>query len=102
MCSRGLFEAAHKGLTTATVVEKGDTVGYVDHAPGGRTPVVATQAMKLVGWPGLRVPLELGSGGKRVPGHSAKAGTVVREMSAGEGPDAVRAPSPCGTPSQGT
>jgi hypothetical protein len=46
LCSRGLFEAAHKGLTTATVVEKGDTVDYVDH-----------------------------------------------------GPDAVRAPSPCGTPS---
>ncbi|NEC89505.1 hypothetical protein [Streptomyces sp. SID12501] len=72
MCSRGLFEAAHKGLTTATVVVKGDTVGYVDHAPAAEHRSSPR-----------RLPLELGSAGKRVPGHSAKAGTVVREMSAG-------------------
>ncbi|MFF9868822.1 D-alanyl-D-alanine carboxypeptidase [Streptomyces sp. NPDC013953] len=91
--SRGLIEAAQKGVTSATVAEEGDVVGYVDQPLGGRIPLVATKDVRPVGWPGLTVDLELdlGTGGGPLP-RSAKAGAVVGEVRAGEGAGAVRVP----------
>ncbi|WP_344496828.1 D-alanyl-D-alanine carboxypeptidase [Streptomyces enissocaesilis] len=86
-----LIQAAQKGVESATVVKKGDVVGYVDDGLGGRTPVVSTKDLKPVGWGGLRVELDLGDGGEPVP-HSAKAGTVVGEVTVGTGTGKVTAP----------
>ncbi|MGV9244426.1 serine hydrolase [Streptomyces sp. NPDC003710] len=80
--SQKLIDKVQQSLTTATVVKKGEVVGYVDDQLGGRTPVVATRNMKAVGWPGLRTTLSIG--GKAVP-HEAKAGTVVGKLTVGDG-----------------
>ncbi|MFE6038371.1 D-alanyl-D-alanine carboxypeptidase [Streptomyces sp. NPDC056452] len=89
--SLGLIQAAQKGVDSATVVKKGQVVGYVDNGLGGRTPVVSTKDLKAVGWGGLKVELDLGDGGKTLP-HAAKAGTVVGEVTVGTGPGKVSAP----------
>ncbi|WP_406114835.1 D-alanyl-D-alanine carboxypeptidase [Streptomyces sp. NBC_01014] len=86
-----LIQHSQKTVTSATVVKKGDVVGYVDDGLGGKTPVVATKDLKAVGWPGLKVDLEIGDGGKAVP-HSAKAGTVVGQVTVGSGTGQVAAP----------
>ncbi|MFJ6697292.1 serine hydrolase [Streptomyces sp. NPDC091272] len=87
-----LIEKAQAAVTSATVVKKGDVVGYVDDGLGGRTPVVATKDLKAVGWPGLKVDLAIGGApGKPVP-HTGKAGDVVGEVTAGAGPGKVSAP----------
>lgn len=86
-----VIEAAQGALTSATVIKKGDVVGYVDDRLGGRTPVVATKELKAVGWAGLKVKIEIADGGKTVP-HSAKAGTVVGQLSVGSGTGRVSAP----------
>jgi serine-type D-Ala-D-Ala carboxypeptidase (penicillin-binding protein 5/6) len=86
-----VIEAAQDGVTSATVIKKGDVVGYVDDGLGGRTPVVATKELKAVGWAGLKVEIELADGGRTVP-HSAKAGTVVGQLSVGSGTGRVSAP----------
>jgi D-alanyl-D-alanine carboxypeptidase len=82
--SQKLIDKVQQSLTSATVVKKGDVVGYVDDQLGGRTPVVATKNMTAVGWPGLKTTLSIGAGGKTVP-HSGKAGTVVGELTVGDG-----------------
>lgn len=89
--SIAMIKAAQKGVTSATVVKKGDVVGYVDDGLGGRTAVVATKDLKAVGWGGLDVRIELTDGAEKVP-HSAKAGTVVGELSVGAGTGKVTAP----------
>lgn len=67
------------------MVKKGDVVGYVDDQLGGQTPVVTTKNMTAVGWPGLKTKLSIGTaGGDTVP-HSGKAGTVVGELTVGDG-----------------
>ncbi|MDQ0942751.1 serine hydrolase [Streptomyces sp. V1I1] len=86
-----VIEAAQDGVTSATVIKKGDVVGYVDDGLGGRTPVVATKELKAVGWAGLKVEIELADGGRTVP-HSAKAGTVVGQLSVGTGTGRVSSP----------
>ncbi|MFF3978375.1 serine hydrolase [Streptomyces sp. NPDC001828] len=86
-----LIKAVQNAVTSATVVKKGDVVGYVDDGLGGRTPVVATKDLKAVGWPGLKVDVTLGSGDKPVP-HTAKAGDIVGELSIGTGNGKVTAP----------
>ncbi|MBH1935295.1 D-alanyl-D-alanine carboxypeptidase [Streptomyces sp. AV19] len=89
--------AVQNGLQQATVVKKGQVVGYVDDQLGGRTPVVATKDVKGFGWGGMKAKFALkpkGSKGSKdtaVP-HSAKAGTVVGELLIGSGPDAVKVP----------
>jgi len=82
--SQKLIDKVQQSLTSATVVKKGDVVGYVDDQLGGRTPVVATKNMTAIGWPGLKTKLSLGVGSKTVP-HSGKAGTVVGELTVGDG-----------------
>lgn len=83
--SQELIDTVQQSLTSATVVKKGDVVGYVDDQLGGQTPVVATKNMTAVGWPGLKTKLVIGTaGGDTVP-HSGKAGTVVGELTVGDG-----------------
>ncbi|MFF4957341.1 D-alanyl-D-alanine carboxypeptidase family protein [Streptomyces sp. NPDC001222] len=82
--SQKLIDKIQHGLTSATVVKKGEVVGYVDDQMGGRTPLVATRNMTAVGWPGLRTKLSIGGDGKAVP-HEAKAGTVVGRLTVGDG-----------------
>ncbi|MFD4495428.1 serine hydrolase [Streptomyces sp. NPDC058486] len=86
-----LIKKAQDDVTSASVVKKGQVVGYVDDGLGGQTPVVATKEIKAVGWPGLKVKLALTDGGKAVP-HSGKAGDVVGTVSIGEGAGKVSAP----------
>ncbi|MBT2393601.1 serine hydrolase [Streptomyces sp. ISL-1] len=86
-----VIEAAQAGVTSATVIKKGDVVGYVDDGLGGRTPVVATKEFKAVGWAGLKIEIELADGGRTIP-HTAKAGTVVGQLSVGSGTGRVSAP----------
>ncbi len=90
--SQKLIDKVQQGLVTATVVKKGQVVGYVDDQLGGRTPVVATKNMTAIGWPGLKTRLSMAEGTSAVP-HTGKAGTVVGELRVGDGSsDAVRIP----------
>ncbi|MER5874844.1 D-alanyl-D-alanine carboxypeptidase [Streptomyces sp. NPDC001910] len=82
--SQKLIDKVQKSLTTATVVKKGQVVGYVDDQLGGRTPVVATKNMTAVGWPGLKTHLSIGASDAAVP-HTGKAGAVVGELTVGDG-----------------
>lgn len=83
--SQKLINKVQQSLISATVVKKGQVVGYVDDQLGGQTPVVATKNMTAVGWPGLKTKLSVGLvDGKAVP-HSGKAGTVVGQLTVGDG-----------------
>ncbi|MGW6391281.1 serine hydrolase [Streptomyces sp. NPDC055103] len=86
-----IIQQAQKDVTSAAVVRKNQVLGYIDDGLGGRTPVVATKELKAIGWPGLRVKLELTDGGKAVP-RSGKAGDVVGQVSIGTGVGRVSAP----------
>ncbi|GAA1715760.1 D-alanyl-D-alanine carboxypeptidase [Streptomyces yatensis] len=86
-----LISTLQDALTSATVIKKGDVVGQIDDGLGGTTPVVATKDLKAVGWSGLGVDIKISDGGKKVP-HSAKAGTVVGEVTVGTGPGQLTAP----------
>ncbi|MEY9992088.1 D-alanyl-D-alanine carboxypeptidase (penicillin-binding protein 5/6) [Streptomyces sp. V4I8] len=77
-----LIRAAQDALESATILKKGDVVGYVDDGLGGRTPVVATKDVKAVGWSGLKVKLTFAP--DDVP-HTAKAGTTVGTLTVGDG-----------------
>ncbi|MGV9286582.1 D-alanyl-D-alanine carboxypeptidase [Streptomyces sp. NPDC003719] len=77
-----LIRAAQDTLESSTILKKGSVVGYVDDGLGGRTPVVATQDVKAVGWPGLTVKLTFEA--DEVP-HTAKAGTKVGTLTVGDG-----------------
>ncbi|MGW1814266.1 serine hydrolase [Streptomyces sp. NPDC002125] len=86
-----LIKAAQKGVDSATVVKKGQVVGYVDNGFGTRTPVVATKDLKAVGWGGLEVDLKMTDGGQ-TPAQQAAAGTVVGEVTVGTGTGKVTVP----------
>jgi D-alanyl-D-alanine carboxypeptidase len=77
-----LIRAAQDTLKSSTILKKGSVVGYVDDGLGGRTPVVATQDVKAVGWAGLTVKLTFKA--DEVP-HTAKAGTKVGTLTVGDG-----------------
>ncbi|MFF9157699.1 D-alanyl-D-alanine carboxypeptidase, partial [Streptomyces sp. NPDC014846] len=77
-----LIRAAQGALKSATILKKGDVVGYVDDGLGGRTPVVATKDVKAAGWSGLQVELDFAA--DEVP-HTAKAGTQVGTLTVGDG-----------------
>ncbi|MFJ6721145.1 hypothetical protein [Streptomyces sp. NPDC091259] len=89
--SKDVMIATQKALTNATVVKKGDVVGYVDDGLGGHTPVVATADVQAVGWPSLTITVKLGDGGAKLPG-TAKAGTEVGVLTVGEGASQVKVP----------
>ncbi|MFE6172777.1 D-alanyl-D-alanine carboxypeptidase [Streptomyces sp. NPDC056464] len=85
-----LIRAAQDALQSATILKKGDVVGYVDDGLGGRTAVVATKDVKAVGWSGLKVKLTFAP--DEVP-HTAKAGTQVGTLTVGDGSSgAVKVP----------
>ncbi|MFF4369322.1 D-alanyl-D-alanine carboxypeptidase family protein [Streptomyces sp. NPDC001594] len=86
--SRKIIEAVRGAVTSATIVEKGETVGYVDDGLGHRSPVVATKDVKGVGLRGTRLAIGLDQDAARLPGE-AKAGTVVGRLTVGEEPEAV-------------
>ncbi|WP_445280498.1 D-alanyl-D-alanine carboxypeptidase [Streptomyces sp. DSM 118148] len=77
-----LIRSAQGALKSATVLKKGDVVGYVDDGLGGRTPVVATKDVAAAGWSGLKVKLSFTSD---VVPHTAKAGTKVGSLTVGDG-----------------
>ncbi|MFI6206984.1 D-alanyl-D-alanine carboxypeptidase [Streptomyces sp. NPDC051041] len=86
-----LIRAAQDALATATILKKGDVVGYVDDGLGNHTPVVAAQDVTAVGWAGLKVELTFAA--DDLP-HTAEAGTKVGTLTVGDGGDsgAVRVP----------
>ncbi|MEV7236357.1 serine hydrolase [Streptomyces sp. NPDC051020] len=86
-----LIQSAQKAVTSATVVKKGDVVGYVDDGFGGKTPVVATENVKAMGWPGLKVELSVTGNGKKIS-NTATAGTKVGMVTVGSGAGKVSAP----------
>ncbi|MCZ0988682.1 D-alanyl-D-alanine carboxypeptidase [Streptomyces diastatochromogenes] len=77
-----LIRSAQGALKSATILKKGDVVGYVDDGLGGRTPVVATKDVTAAGWAGLKVKLSFTSD---VVPHTAKAGTKVGSLTVGDG-----------------
>ncbi|MFD0270450.1 D-alanyl-D-alanine carboxypeptidase family protein [Streptomyces sp. NPDC127106] len=89
--SKNIMVATQKSLTNATVVKKGETVGYVDDGLGGQTPVVATADVQAVGWPSLTVKLKLSGGDGKLP-QTATAGTEVGMLTVGEGASQVKVP----------
>ncbi|MCX4725959.1 D-alanyl-D-alanine carboxypeptidase [Streptomyces sp. NBC_01306] len=88
--SKTALLATESALTSRNVVKKGEVVGYVDDGLGGQTPVVATRDFEAAGWAGLKVDIKIGNS-KTIP-HSAKAGTVVGQLTVGSGPGKVSAP----------
>ncbi|MEU1438735.1 serine hydrolase [Streptomyces sp. NPDC005786] len=86
-----LIKDAQKAVTSATVVKKGDVVGYVDDGFGGRTPLVATGDLKAKGWPGLEVELSVKGNGKEIS-RDMTAGTKVGVVTVGTGPGKVSTP----------
>ncbi|WP_159450248.1 D-alanyl-D-alanine carboxypeptidase family protein [Actinacidiphila paucisporea] len=82
--SQQLIKAVQGGLTSATVVKKGDVVGEVSDGLGGKTPVAAAADLTTAGWPGLRSTIALTPLAGGLP-HSAKAGTVVGTLTFGTG-----------------
>ncbi|MET7637397.1 D-alanyl-D-alanine carboxypeptidase [Streptomyces sp. NPDC005438] len=89
--SKKLMDAAQAALIARTVIKKGQVVGDVDDGVGGTTPVVATRDVKAVGWPGLRVRLEMDGAKDGVPGE-AEAGERVGHVTVGKGAGQVRVP----------
>ncbi|WP_261991608.1 D-alanyl-D-alanine carboxypeptidase family protein, partial [Streptomyces sp. OR43] len=86
-----LIQDAQKAVTSATVVKKGDVVGYVDDGFGGHTPLVATGDLKAKGWAGLKIELSVKGNGEEIS-RSMKAGTKVGVVTVGTGPGRVSTP----------
>ncbi|MFI7140882.1 D-alanyl-D-alanine carboxypeptidase [Streptomyces massasporeus] len=85
-----LIRAAQGALESATILKKGDVVGYADDGLGGRTPVVVTEDVTAVGWAGLSVKLTFAA--DDLP-HTAKAGKTVGTLTVGDGTtSAVKVP----------
>jgi D-alanyl-D-alanine carboxypeptidase len=85
-----LIRAAQGALESATILKKGDLVGYADDGLGGRTPVAVTKDVTAVGWAGLSVKLTFAA--DDLP-HTAKAGTKVGTLTVGDGTtSAVKVP----------
>ncbi|WP_245791119.1 D-alanyl-D-alanine carboxypeptidase family protein [Actinacidiphila rubida] len=82
--SQALINSVQGGMTSATIVKKGEVVGEVDDGLGGRTPVVAASDLKAIGWPGMTAGLTLTAEDGGLP-HDAKAGTQVGTIGFGTG-----------------
>jgi serine-type D-Ala-D-Ala carboxypeptidase (penicillin-binding protein 5/6) len=89
--SQRLAAAAGQALRSMQVVHKGEVVARVDDGLGTTTPVVATKNMTVVGWPGLKVRLNLKPVNGAVP-HQAKPGQTVGTLTLGSGPGQVKVP----------
>lgn len=86
--SKDVMLATQDELEGATIVKKGQVVGELDNGMGTKSPLVATEDVKAVGWSGLTVKLELSDEGKDLP-QSAAAGTHVGLLTVGEGKSRV-------------
>ncbi|WP_342673447.1 D-alanyl-D-alanine carboxypeptidase [Streptomyces sp. ICBB 8177] len=86
-----LITTMQSTLESATVVKKGEVVGYVDNGLGGKDPVVAAADLQAIGWPGMKARLSLSVDGKKVP-HQAAAGTDVGTLSFGSGTAKTQVP----------
>ncbi|MFI1888237.1 serine hydrolase [Streptomyces jumonjinensis] len=86
-----VIKAAQQGLTTTTVIKKGQVVGELDNGLGGTVPLVATKDLKAAGWGGHRVEVAIDDLGETLP-HAASAGEVVGEISVGSGSAKTTAP----------
>lgn len=82
--SQKLINSVQGGLTSSTIVKKGEVVGHIDDGLGGHTPVVAGKDLTAVGWAGLKTTLTLTPAKDGLP-HSAKAGTQVGTLGFGSG-----------------
>lgn len=82
--SQKLIDSVQGGLTSVTIVKKGQVVGRIDDGLGGTTPVVAGKDLTAVGWAGMRTDLTLTAGAGGLP-HNAKAGTRVGTVGFGSG-----------------
>lgn len=82
--SRTAMVAAQNALQERALMDKGTVVGHVDDGLGGRTPVVTSEPVSVVGWTGLTAKLKLGDGGTTIP-HTAAAGKKVGVLSIGDG-----------------
>ncbi|MFI8388951.1 serine hydrolase [Streptomyces sp. NPDC085540] len=91
--SKTVIEAVRNALASAPVVRKGDVVGHVDDGLGGRTPLVATKDLNVIGVPGQKLKLSLTrtSGAGPLP-HTAKAGSEVAVLTLGSGEGAPSVP----------
>ncbi|MCX4808278.1 serine hydrolase [Streptomyces sp. NBC_01214] len=95
--SKTIIEGVRTALASAPVIRKGDVVGHVDDGLGGRTPLVATKDLNVIGVPGQKLKLSLttgdgaGAGAGPLP-HSAKAGSEVAVLTVGSGEGARSVP----------
>ncbi|WP_051966743.1 D-alanyl-D-alanine carboxypeptidase family protein [Kitasatospora mediocidica] len=89
--SAKIITAGQSALTGQVIAKQGDVVGYVDDGLGGRAPVVAGKDITVSGWTGTTATLSLDQGAIRL-GHSAKAGTQVGTITAGEGTAQTQVP----------
>ncbi|MFK0235606.1 D-alanyl-D-alanine carboxypeptidase [Streptomyces vinaceus] len=94
--SKKIIESVRQALDSAPVVRKGQTVGHVDDGLGGRTPLVATKDLKVIGVPGQQLQLALRPGASGTP-HAAKAGSEVGVLTVGTGEGAKTVPVALGT-----
>ncbi|MGW8500460.1 serine hydrolase [Streptomyces sp. CLCI03] len=95
--SKTIIEGVRTALASAPVIRKGDLVGHVDDGLGGRTPLVATKDLNVIGVPGQQLKLSLkagagdGAGAGPLP-HTAKAGAEVAVLTVGSGEGARSVP----------
>nr|WP_237497928.1 D-alanyl-D-alanine carboxypeptidase [Streptomyces sp. SID8377] len=89
--SRTLIDGTRDALASASIIKKGDVVGYVDDGLGGHTPVVAGEDVTAIGWAGLEVDISVEAGKAGLP-HTANAGDQVGELVVGKGDSVVRVP----------
>ncbi|WP_354641972.1 D-alanyl-D-alanine carboxypeptidase [Kitasatospora camelliae] len=87
--SQKIITAAQNGLTGQTLAKKGEVVGRVEDGLGGTVPVVASNDLTVAGWSGITAQVTLDTTKLK---HSAKAGTQVGTVSAGEGDGRVEVP----------
>ncbi|MFG2487412.1 serine hydrolase [Streptomyces virginiae] len=91
--SKTIIEGVRTALASTPVIRKGDVVGHVDDGLGGRTPLVATKDLNVIGVPGqqLKLSFEAGAGAGPLP-HTAKAGSEVAVLTVGSGEGARSVP----------
>ncbi|MFB7287280.1 D-alanyl-D-alanine carboxypeptidase [Actinacidiphila glaucinigra] len=89
--SHTLIDGTRDALASASIIKKGDVVGYVDDGLGGHTPVVAGEDVTAIGWAGLKVDISVEAGKAGLP-HTANAGDKVGELVVGKGDSMVRVP----------
>ncbi|WP_103528648.1 D-alanyl-D-alanine carboxypeptidase [Streptomyces sp. SM12] len=88
-----LMTFAQQQLETEQVLSEGDVVGHVDDGMGGRTPLVVSEDVTAVGWPGLTVDIRLTDNGENGEDGGLRsdtpAGTVVGSLTVGDADGAV-------------